>query len=308
MQLPFLSNESAPKQLLITGLVIIACWIAFQIFSYLTGIFIFAIKIDEIVTIAEDLKNPKAIAFLKYIQAVTSFGMFTVAAFIISKAISKDWLSFLRLDKNPGLIPMLIAAVFIIVILPFTNLLTSLNNQIHFPETLKNLENFFRSKENQMEMIMESFLNIRGFGGLLINLIIIAVIPAIGEELVFRGIIQDRFTLWFKNHHWAIFLTAFIFSALHIQFLSFLPRLLLGIVFGYIFIWSKSIWITIQAHFLNNAMAVIYYHLYFNGKADKNLELIGTADNGLMYSISGALIGTGLLYLIYKYYKKKVIN
>lgn len=305
----FLNNEHPSKQLLVTGLVIIACWIVFQLISVATGIFIFGIPVIDLATSIKDISDPKTIAFLKFMQAFTSIGMFVIASVIISMEIENDWLNFLTLDKKPGKIPILIVGTFVIIILPFTNLLTFLNNELPFPEVLSGLENFFRSKEDQMQQIMEAFLNVKGLGGLFINLLIIAVIPALGEELIFRGIVQDRFTLWFKNHHLAILLTSFIFSALHIQFLSFLPRFFLGMVLGYMFFWSKSIWITIIAHFINNALAVIFYHLYYNGKADKTIELIGTPQNGLIWSLFATLLGGVLLFWLFRYYKKyKVFN
>lgn len=302
---PFLLNEPPFKQLLFSGLIIIACWIVFQMFSYITGLFIFGISISDIPEFLADYKNPVTISFLKYIQVFTSFGMFIFSAYVIGKAISGNWVKFLTLDKRPGIIPLFLSVLFIIFVLPFTNLLTYLNDNMDLPGVLTGLENFFRSKETQMQEIMELFLDARGIGGLLINLFVIAMIPAIGEELIFRGIIQNRFIAWFRNIHLSVFLSAFIFSALHVQFFSFLPRFMLGVTFGYIFIWSKSIWITINAHFFNNAMAVIYYHYFFMGKADKKIEVIGTIGNGLIYSITGLIAGTIVLFLIYIYYRKK---
>ncbi len=303
----YLSNESPSRQLLITGLVVIACWIAFQLVSYITGIFIFGITLNNLTVILGDFTNPVTIAFLKYVQAWTSFGMFVFAAFLVARGINTDWMGFLTLDKKPGMFPLFMAGILIVVILPFTNLLTSINNELSLPEFLTSIEKFFRSKEDQMQQIMESFLNVQGMGGLLFNLLIIAVIPSIGEELIFRGIVQDRFSAWLKNDNWAIILTAIIFSALHIQFLSFLPRFFLGIVLGYLFLWSGSIWVTITAHFINNALAVIYYFLYYHERVDKTIELIGTPDNGLIFSIAGIISGGCLLYLIYRNSKRKSI-
>ena len=301
----FLFNEHPSKQLLFTGLVVIACWIGFQIISFSTGIFIFRIPVNQLAADLKDYSNPEIVSFLKYVQAITSFGMFIFAAFIIAREIELNWKKFLTLDKNPGLIPLIITGLFVIIILPFTNLLTYLNAEIHFPELLSGLERFFHTKEDQMQQIMEAFLNVNGLGALIINLFVIAVIPALGEELIFRGIVQDRFTVWIKNHHIAILLTSFIFSALHIQFLSFLPRFFLGMVLGYMFYWSKSIWLTIVSHFINNVLAVIFYQLYYNGKVDKTIELVGTPQHGIVYSIIAVLLGGVLIFVLMRYYEKK---
>lgn len=303
----FLADQHPSKQIIISGLIVIACWIVFQLFSLLSGMLIFNLSFQELAYAFEDYSNQNTIGFLKYIQAITSFGMFIVASWIIASAASRNPRGFLKMDSKPALIVLLFSSVLMIAILPFTNLLTSVNNRLSLPDGLFWLEDFFRSKETQMQNIMEAFLDVKGITGLLINLLIIAVLPAVGEELIFRGIIQDRFTAWFKNHHYAILLTAFIFSALHFQFLSFVPRFFLGIILGYLFVWSGSIWITILAHFVNNSFAVIFYHLYFNGKIEKDFELIGTTENGLMYSIISLITGGILFYGIYRSRRKNVI-
>jgi len=157
-----------------------------------------------------------------------------------------------------------------------------------------------------MTAIMESLLKPGGMGGLFVNLIVIAVIPAIGEELTFRGVIQKLLSKWFRNPHWAIFLTAFLFSAMHVQFLSFLPRFFLGMVLGYIYFWTGSIWLSILVHLVNNAVAVVFYNYYYGGQAGDYLEKVGTPETGFYLAIIGAVAGTGLLYLIYKRSREKI--
>jgi membrane protease YdiL (CAAX protease family) len=307
MKRMFLSGESIPRQLLFSALIIIGCWFVFQVFSYATGLLIYRIPVNDLAHLMENLDEPRMVSFLKYIQVFTSIGMFIVSAWIISNAISPEWALFLTLDKRPAIVPMITATAMIVVIIPFSNLLTSLNNELSFPGDLSGVERFFRDKEDQMQEIVEYFLKGRDIWDLMLNLTIIAIIPAVGEELIFRGILQNRLSTWFRNHHLAILLSAFLFSALHIQLFSFLPRFVLGIIFGYIFAWSGSIWITIHAHFVNNALAVIYYHLYYNGRTDDQLELIGTEGYGLFYSFSGAVMAALLIFLIYRYYRKRAV-
>ncbi|TAF81977.1 MAG: CPBP family intramembrane metalloprotease, partial [Sphingobacteriales bacterium] len=104
-------------------------------------------------------------------------------------------------------------------------------------------------------------------------LLMIAILPAIGEELFFRGTIQNIFTALFKNPHVAVWLTAILFSAIHLQFYGFLPRMFLGALFGYLFIWGKSIWLPILGHFLNNGFAVIMaFRLQQEGKSISELD------------------------------------
>src|SRR5690606_2422366 len=117
---------------------------------------------------------------------------------------------------------------------------------------------WMKVQELQMEKITEKILQVTSFSGLLLNLLVIAIIPAIGEELLFRGCLQPVFHRWTKNIHIAIWITAIIFSAIHVQFYGFIPRMLMGAVFGYMLYWGRSIWLPIIAHFINNATAVIY--------------------------------------------------
>jgi len=136
-------------------------------------------------------------------------------------------------------------------------------------------------------------LTMKTIGALLVNLLMLAVIPAIGEEFIFRGCLQRLFNQLTKNHHIAIWLTAIIFSSIHLQFYGFIPRMLLGAMFGYLFVWSNSLWLPILGHFLNNATAVITAYVY--QQQGKSLEKLDEAQAGSwpVYLIS--LAGTAVV-------------
>jgi membrane protease YdiL (CAAX protease family) len=305
MKKGILAEANPATQLLFVGLVFIGSWIVFQLLGMLSGMFIFNLNLQDVAYTFESINDKRMIGFLKYVQAITSIGMFIFSAIAAAYFIDYDWKNFLGLNKKPKLKVVLISALFIIIILPFTNFLTEFNSNLHLPQFMGGLEDFFREKEEQMTKIMESFLQPSGMIGLLVNLFVIAVIPAIGEELTFRGIIQKVLLRWFKHPHWAIIVTAFLFSAMHFQFLSFLPRFFLGLVLGYIYIWSGSIWLSILIHFINNAMAVIFYNFYYGGEIGNYMEKVGTSENGMPWALVGVIAGLGLLYLIYKDYKYK---
>ncbi len=303
MKKGFLSEAHPSRQLLFSGLVVIGMWIVFQIFGIVTGIFLFNLSLNEAADAIRLVQDSRVLGFLYYVQALTSAGMFIIAAGLAAWYISPEWKIFLGLNSRPGWKISLLSVLFIIVILPFTNSLTYYNSNFHLPQFLSGLENYFRDMEEQMAGLMENFLKPRGIIGLIINLMVIAVIPAIGEELTFRGVLQKLLQRWFSNAHWAIILTAFVFSAMHIQFLSFLPRFFLGVVLGYMYYWSGSIQLTILVHLVNNATAVIFYHFYYGGYVGDFMEKTGTPDDSPAYAIIGALAGGGLLYLIYKKFK-----
>ena len=137
-------------------------------------------------------------------------------------------------------------------------------------------------------------------GGLLFNLFMIALLPAIGEELLFRGVIQRIFTGWTRSNHWGIWISAILFSALHMQFYGFIPRMLLGVLFGYLLVWSGSMWLPITAHFFNYGIVVIGIWLIDRKLLSSEFETIGST-NGSYYlaAISLALVLL-LMFLIRK--------
>jgi membrane protease YdiL (CAAX protease family) len=308
MKKGFLAEALPSTQLLFAGLILIGSWIVFQIIGMLSGMLIFGLSIQEVANTFEIFKDPLSIAYLKYVQAYTSVGMFIVAAGITAWCIDYDWLKFLGLKEKPEFQISIMAVFFIIIILPFTNFLSYFNTNIHLPAFLSGVEDYFRNQEVKMSQIMESLLRPGGMGGLLVNLIVIAVIPSIGEELTFRGVIQKLFSRWFANPHWAIFLTAFLFSAMHFQFLSFLPRFFLGLVLGYLYYWSGSIWLTMLVHFVNNGIAVVYYNYYYGGTVGDYMEKVGTPENDAVYTLISLTAGFGLIYFIYRKYKNEGTN
>jgi membrane protease YdiL (CAAX protease family) len=178
--------------------------------------------------------------------------------------------------------------------------LGAINGQMKFPESLSGLENWMRTMEDTAKIMVEKFMDVETISGLMFNIFMIAVLPAIGEELMFRGVIQRVMTNWAKNYHWGIWITAFLFSAMHMQFYGFLPRMALGAMFGYLLVWTGTMWVPILAHFVNNAMGVLGYFLINKGVLSKDVEEWGTEAGQIpivILSLSGVAI---LLFLIHR--------
>ena len=152
-----------------------------------------------------------------------------------------------------------------------------------------------RQAESDAMRMTQAFLVMNTPLDLLINLFIIAVIPALGEELLFRGLIQKLVYKWKSNIHLSIWLTAFLFSAVHMQFLGFFPRMLLGALLGYMLVWTGSLWLPIIAHFTNNALAVLM--TYFSG-LEPLQSTLENSEFGLELVVS--VVGTLLLLYIFK--------
>lgn len=189
---------------------------------------------------------------------------------------------------------LLIGATLMFVSLPITNQLANWNNAMNLGPALSKLEELLRSLEETAEATTEQLLKADSVGGLLLNLIIIALIPAIGEELTFRGLLQQSLTRRIKNPHIAILLTSAIFSFIHFQFYGFLPRMFLGILLGYLFYTSGSLWPNMVMHFLNNGSVVILYYLNNKGILNIDAEHFGETNNTWLL-VASAVITIGLI-------------
>jgi len=133
----------------------------------------------------------------------------------------------------------------------------------------------------------------------------IAILPAIGEELLFRGVLQRIFANWTKNIHLGVWIAAILFSAMHMQFYGFLPRMMLGVLFGYLFVWSGSLLLPILCHFINNGSAVIYAYVAGVDQFLEQEDSLGTAEGETVFTVTSALAIAGLLYFIYKKEKER---
>jgi len=202
--------------------------------------------------------------FLRYLQIISHLGLFVVPGLVFAFLMGPNPLYYLQGQRLPRLINLLISTLIIVAIVPVVYALMQINQQLSLPEALSGLEQWMRQTEDAAEAMIEQFLNVRGIGALLFNLLMIAVLPAIGEEFIFRGALQRIFRQWTGNVHLAVFMAAILFSAMHLQFFGFLPRMLLGLLLGYMFVMTKNIWVPVFAHFFNNAAAVIMYYIAYN--------------------------------------------
>lgn len=177
-------------------------------------------------------------------------------SFIIPASLTA-WIAYknnifkaLRLQKLPK--PSLIGLGFLMLMfsIPLVQYAYQVNKMIPLPQWMIDMEN---STGN----ILEAIIAKENFYEIIVNVLLIAVIPAIGEEMMFRGIIQQQFGRLLKNEHITVWLSAAFFSAIHMQFEGFLARMILGALLGYLLIWTRSLWVPMIVHFLNNGLQVV---------------------------------------------------
>jgi len=252
-------------------------FILLLVFQFLSGVlaaWIYGFRVSEILTLGA-YEDANYVAASKLMQMLGSVGSFIVPAFLFSYLFEGDLFSYYRFRNPTGMRPMLLVILMMISVIPFINYMAEINLKMEIP--IRALDQLLRALETTAEEMMVAFTATKSIAGLLVNLLMIGVIAAVGEELIFRGLIQRLMTQMLKNPHVAILITALLFSAFHFQFFSFLPRFILGLILGYLMYYGQSIWYPILAHFVNNAMGVIYYYLNSRGSADDMLEEIGTS-------------------------------
>lgn len=200
-----------------------------------------------------------------------------------------------------------IIVLFILVsFMPSMSLIAHLNREMELPALFSGIEAWMLKEEMRMEEITKIVVLDSTISGLLMNLVIMAVIPAVGEELIFRGCLQRIFGKWIASPHVCIWLVAIIFSAIHMQFYGFLPRMLIGALFGYLYFWSKNIYVPIFAHFLNNASVTVMAFIYSgDGKSYEEMTAF-EYDTSDIYVAS--LILTSIFVLIYYKVSKRITN
>jgi membrane protease YdiL (CAAX protease family) len=200
------------------------------------------------------LMTPSIIRLLIVFQAILVF--FLPIVFFIF-LLRQSGLSFLTLGKKPTLRWILFGVLAMLACFPLVSWTGEINSLIKLPIAFSGLENWMKSMENQSSNTSEILLNDKSVLGLILNLLTIAFTAAFSEELFFRALLQQTLTKTKLNYHIGIWIAAFVFSAIHMQFYGFFPRLLLGAVLGYLFYYTGSIWVSIIAHFLNNAFVVV---------------------------------------------------
>ena len=291
-------RESKPStQLLFTALVILISGIAVMVLSIALVWLIYGISLNEMQNLIQDTSNSKNISVLKFFQTLQSIGVFIIPPFIIAWLLSDKPSEFLQYRQKPDFRSVLFVIAIIYFANPFINFLTEINSKLSLPEWMNSVEIWMQNSENQANQITDAFLSTTSLTTLLMNIAMIGILPAIGEELLFRGIVQQLFKKKFGNAHAAIWISAAIFSALHMQFFGFLPRLVLGAMFGYMLEWSGTLWLPIIAHFVNNATAVVAYYLMQKGLIGTGIDQPGTLSDRSSWLVIVSLI---FLFVLFK--------
>jgi membrane protease YdiL (CAAX protease family) len=293
------SNKSPLTSLL---LILFIVFIGFLVVGPMIG-FMLAMPFYEGDFLTDLIKNQlssDAFVPLMLLQGATSFiGLVLMPMAYIRYSENRPIREFFpRYNNLPFAVA--IACVMIIPFIIALSPITEWNMSFEFPESIKSLEQWLRSKEDSAAEMTKVLTNFNSFGSFLLGLLVIAVFAGIGEEFVFRGLIQNELYRSSKNIHLAIWVSAILFSAFHMQFFGFLPRLFLGALFGYLYYWSGSLWVPVIAHFFNNAFLLTMVYLQSIGLSSVDMEDETSAPLSLVAVCAAAVFA--LLYFFKRQY------
>ncbi|MBN2237746.1 MAG: CPBP family intramembrane metalloprotease [Bacteroidales bacterium] len=294
-----LSTLTPGKQFMALMLILFASILFVTLFGILLAIPFVNGPILEAINRMGIAQTAQDVSLLKYFQIVSQLGLFITSSFVFAVLTSKKVFSFLGINSIPKLSLVLLALLIGFVSYPIGELIIEWNSSLSFPDFLSGLEQWMRSMEAKAAETASLFLSTSSWSGFLINLLMMAVLAGLGEELLLRGVIQPLFIRWTKNAHAGIWLAAAFFSFLHFQFFGFVPRMLLGALFGYYYYWSKNLWIPILAHIINNGIIVSYafYHASTaTNTAIKEIEIHDQSFLVILLSVSLTFAGVLLFY------------
>lgn len=244
--------------------------------------------------------HPDGWALLMLSQGVTLFIGFAGSALMLAWMQGYRWADYFAPRRPTRFEWLLLAAVLVIISLPAMSSLVEWNAGMHFPGFMQGFETWARALEDQAQAITKSLTQFTSLTRLLVALLVVAVVPAISEELVFRGVVQRNLVQWTGNYHVGIWLAAAIFSAIHFQFFGFIPRLALGVVFGYLYAWSGNILVPMAAHFTQNAFQLILLYLVQRRALTSTFDPDSTESLPWPLVLLSVLLTAGLLYYLYQ--------
>lgn len=279
---PFFEGKNRFTQILFLLLFIVAGAIVFTAMGQLIASGIYH---------ADNMYKAESPAgFVRITQTCASIGMFLFPALLFSYCHDRKWFTYSDATRKPHHLLVNAALVLSIVMLPLVAILSQWNEAIQFPE---GVARWMRQMEDQTDLVMKFLTVDRSSTTLVLNLFVLALVPAVCEEFMFQGTIQAFLTKWSAKPHLAIWITAVIFSAIHLEFYGFIPRMLLGAYLGYLFYWSGSLWLPILAHFLHNALSLIVDYT-FQGRGIDLDNMRFTDIHGAVPVVIGCVLVTAM--------------
>lgn len=247
------------------------------------------------------LEASDPVTAIRISQMLTTIGAFLVPALLFAYCQDRMWFNYNAANRKPPYAMTNIVLILSITLLPVVGVLSAFNQNIMPQEG--SVAEFMRNMEEAANHILELVTSQHSTWDLISNLLIFAVLAGVCEEFFFQGALQPLMMKWAKNPHIGILITALIFSALHFQFYGFIPRFVLGVYLGYLFFWSRSLWLPILAHVLHNALSILIdYTLQGRGINTNDLQFTDVRGS-IPTAISCALVSAMAIVYLWRTYR-----
>lgn len=287
---PIFKNMNPFGRLVMLIAMLAASVILMSVLSQLLTRAIYGFSVTDLYPLAENIDDPAKLSALKLSQIISQTALFIIPPLLYVKLVEEKSIAVhFRFQNVRQPSTWFWAFISVFTITPLIGLLMQWNMNMDLPESMSSVEEWMKQSEEAANLVIESFLQTSTLSGLLLNLFMIGIIPAVGEELLFRGVLQQLLHRMISKPHLSIIITALLFSAFHMQFYGFLPRFMLGLVLGYAFYITGSLWVPMLIHFVNNSFSVIAAYLFYNDKIGQNYDEIGMTSQIIPIVLSVAL-------------------
>ena len=240
--------------------------------------------------------NPQMINEFKWAQFVSATVSFILPAIFFGYFSSPKAMPYVGIQKHISAIIVVLCVVLLVFIQPFVGWVGNINSKMNFGSLQKTLQ----EAEAIYNRALEVFLQMKTPADLLVNLFIMALLPAIGEELFFRGALQKVILRLCKIPWLSILVSSGIFALLHGKFFKIIPIFALGILLGTVYYFTRNLWYTITIHFLNNALGVTA--VYFS---NRSVTISKFANDNITVPFYTAILSLLLVIAIMYFIKKK---
>ena len=267
----------------------------------LFSLFLFMLIAVSLITQLLGSLTDNTAAILRISSVLQNVLVFILPAVATAMLSTRFPATLLAIDKFPSGKFILLSIAVLIVSIPLMNSIIDWNQNISLPDSFSQFNDYMQQLEKGAEKAVSDITGGNTVGTLIMSILIVGVFTGLGEEIFFRGGLMRLFScIKGMSPHVAIWRSAFLFSALHMQFLGFVPRMLLGVFFGYLTFWSGSLWLPIMIHALNNSILVTTDWINNRGGSQIDVNSIGLGDNALVLNIASIILTVIVFYALYK--------
>lgn len=268
----------------------------FFLFLAVSGFMLAIVVIQLSVDISQLEQSPRIMRMALMIQSVC---IFLIPSLVFAYLCQGSPKQYFQTERYKNIFLLLLSILLIVIIQPAIDCIGYYNQQLALPESMSSIENWMRESELSAKKTTDLLFGDKTITGLIFNLLVIAVVAGLAEELFFRGCLQQIIQKIVVNKHATVWISAIIFSAIHFQFYGFVPRVLLGAILGYLFVWSGSIWVPVIVHTVNNTIGVIFSFIYYG---TPEYEEVGSFnfEHNWGIAIASIILSLSLLFFIHK--------